>query len=152
MSPMTTTLGVLVILIAVNQVMVKMPFVRQQPWLFWTIQGANLVVAGVALTVGMPGLVSTLKWIVAALFLFHFVVNLQTRTAWKDEDRALRRDAESRERRRQQEREEEAEELRGSTQATAESEPSIQVAPAGPAVDPDRITWKCGQQRNDLAK
>jgi uncharacterized membrane protein len=107
MSPTTTTLGVIVLLIAINQVIVKMPFIRHQQWLFWTIQIANLAVAVVVLTVGLPGLVSAARWIVGALFLFHFVQNLQTRMSWSHETRAERREAETRERYRQEELEEE---------------------------------------------
>ena len=90
MSPTTTTLGAIVLLIAINQVIVKMPFMRRQQWLFWTIQIANLAIALVVLTVGLPGLVSAARWIVGALFLFHLVQNLQTRTHWFNPSRAGR--------------------------------------------------------------
>ena len=108
----TLTLGAIVLLIAINQVIVKMPFMRHQPWLFWTIQVVNFAVAVVVLSVGLPGLVSAARWIVGALFLFHLVQNLQTRMSWQQDVRAERREAEARERYRQQELEEEAEQAR----------------------------------------
>jgi hypothetical protein len=116
-SSTTTTLAVLVLLILVNLVV---KFTRNQVWLFWGIQAANLVAAAVAITFGLPGIVAGLKWLVGALMLFHFVQNLQTRMAWQDEERALRREAESRERRRQQELDDEAEQAR---RAAAEQVP-----------------------------
>ena len=123
MSSTTTTLGVLVLLIAVNQVLMKLPFIRHQAWLYWTIQVTNIAVAVVTLTFGLPGLVSAARWIVGALFLFHFVQNLQTRMSWSDEARAERREAEARERHRQQELDHE-EELARRREAEASKPPA----------------------------
>ena len=81
-----TTLGALVALIAANQ-LIRFPIARRVPILFWLILVANGVVAIGALAWGLPGLVMTANWIVAALFLYHLVQNLQARSQWFAEER-----------------------------------------------------------------
>jgi len=95
-----TTLGGLVALIAANQ-LVRFPIARRFPILFWLIFAANGVVALGALVWGLPGLVTTANWIVAALLLYHLVQNLQTRSQWFAEERVARREALYEERERQ---------------------------------------------------
>jgi signal transduction histidine kinase len=104
-----TTLGGLVALIAANQ-LVRFPIARRFPFLFWLIFAANGIVALFAMGWGLPGLVATANWIVAALFLYHLVQNLQTRAQWFAEERAERREALYAERERMRALEEEEEE------------------------------------------
>ena len=106
-----SVLGGLVALIAANQ-LVRFPIARRFPILFWLIFAANGVVALGALLWGLPGLVTTANWIVAALFLYHLVQNLQTRSQWFAEERAERREALYAERERQRILDQEEEERR----------------------------------------
>jgi fatty acid desaturase len=111
-----TTLGVLVALVAANQ-LIRFPVARKFPAIFWLIVAADGAVALGALLWGLPGLVPTATWIVAVLFVYHIVQNFQTRTHWFDEERAERRAALYEERERQRALEEEEAQRRRAAQA-----------------------------------
>lgn len=125
-----TTLSALVALIAANQ-LIRFPVARRYPFLFWLLIAADGVVALGALMWGLPGLVPTAGWIVAALFLYHLVQNLQTRTHWFDEERAERRAAlyEERERQRSLEEQEESQQRLSAPEGSA---PTNEVASNDP--------------------
>jgi fatty acid desaturase len=106
-----TTLAAIVVLIAANQ-LVRFPIARRIPAIFWIVAVADGALAVTALLWGLPGLIPTAGWIVAALFLYHLVQNLQTRAQWIVEEREEHRAALYEERERQRAVEEEAGEAR----------------------------------------
>jgi hypothetical protein len=84
--PFPWELLALAALLAVNRAIV--PRVLKRAWLFWAIQGLDVVAAGLVILVGMPGMerYHVVNWMIAALLVFHIVQNLAQRDRAKLHD------------------------------------------------------------------
>lgn len=100
----------LVLLLALNQVAVRVPFVTQRAWAFWGITALSGVAGLLVLVLGLPGFehVPPVRFMVGLLFLLHVAQNLKLRADRDAAERERRREEILAERRRlQEEREEE---------------------------------------------
>ena len=109
----TTVLFAVVILIALNQALMRLPIMRSQRWFFWLTQFVNLGVAAAVIVLGLPGFehVPPVRVVIGLLLVMHLAQNLRLRMRWDREAR----EAEEEQRR------ERAAALRGALESEAES-------------------------------
>lgn len=95
-----TVLAPLVGLIALNYVIVRTPYARRYPAVFWTINALDLAVAVGVLLFGLPGFSNTpmVRLMVGLLVGLHLAQNFQAKSRWDAEDRRELLDAEAAER------------------------------------------------------
>lgn len=78
----TTVLFAVVALLALNQVVMRVPALQRRGGVFFTLIGAEILVGAAILVLGLPGLerVPAARWVVGLLFLAHAAQNLNVRT------------------------------------------------------------------------
>ncbi len=84
-----------VLTLAANQVLVRLPGWERRPSMFWAVQGVNLLVATYVMAIGIPGLdgpVRIFNWVIGLLFIIRTV---QNNIAWGE----ARREAQEKARR-----------------------------------------------------
>jgi len=83
MDHQTTVLLVLVALLSANQVVCRIPVLRDRFWPFWTMQLVDLVVGTGVLVFGVPGFdhAPPVRYVVGLMFFLHIATNLKLRTA-----------------------------------------------------------------------
>ena len=79
----------LVALIGANQVLVRLPWVREDPRLFWSINIVDLGVGVAVLALGLPGYghAPVVGWVVGLLLVMHVAQNLHLKGQWQQEAR-----------------------------------------------------------------
>jgi hypothetical protein len=93
-------LGV-VIVIAGNQVVMRVAALRRSPWFFWSMQAVNIGVASSVIAFGLPGFAEYwfVPWILGLLLFFHVLQNNQTRVTFLRGERERELEEMKRERR-----------------------------------------------------
>lgn len=84
--------GVLFLLAAVlglNHVVIRTPWARNTPAVFWAINFVDLGLGSLVLVFGLPGFESMqiISWVVGLLLVAHVAQNLQLRSMWVEQER-----------------------------------------------------------------
>ena len=68
----------MIVLIAVNQFIIRSPIWHKRLWIFWATQLLNSLFGSYAILIGLPGLtgtISIINWIIGLLFFYHIARN-----------------------------------------------------------------------------
>lgn len=79
MDPGTRTLISIALLLALNNAIVRLPFLHGRPLLFWAVQALDALAAGVLIWRGIPGFeeMPAIGWMLGLLLILHIAQNLR---------------------------------------------------------------------------
>ena len=99
----------LVAILGANHLVIRTPWARNNPAVFWSVNILDVVLGSLVLVFGLPGFESmqAISWVVGLLLVAHVAQNLQLRAQWAEEERRVAKQERDEERKRmRQEREE----------------------------------------------
>jgi hypothetical protein len=94
-SPLSQVALVLVVLVLLNQLMMRFTSLWKHGWLFWPLQAINIAVSVAILVKGLPLIEDkTATWVVGGLFLLRTVFNVTQRNDLFSAEREQEREVE----------------------------------------------------------